>query len=133
MFVDRPRIVPTRTGQAGFSLLELMIVVTIAGILAMLIEPSYQASVVKAREAALKQNLLTLRDVLDQHRADKGRYPNALTELISAGYLKRIPVDPITHSMETWQEIPDDEAGGIFDVHSGSPLLARDGTPYNEW
>ncbi|MCS6328029.1 MAG: prepilin-type N-terminal cleavage/methylation domain-containing protein [Nitrospira sp.] len=133
MFVDRPRIVPTRTGQAGFSLLELMIVVTIAGILAMLIEPSYQASVVKAREAALKQNLLTLRDVLDQHRADKGRYPNALTELISAGYLKRIPVDPITHSMETWQEIPDEEVGGIFDIHSGSPLLARDGTPYNEW
>ena len=120
-------------GSAGFSLLELMIVVTIAGILAMLIEPSYQASVVRAREATLKQNLLTVRDVLDQYRADKGRYPNALTELVSAGYLRRLPVDPITNSMETWQEIPDDEAGGIFDVHSGSPLLARDGTPYNEW
>lgn len=124
---------PTRTGQAGFSLLELMIVVTIAGILAMLIEPSYQASVVRAREAALKQNLLTVRDVLDQYRADKGRYPNALTELVSAGYLKRIPVDPITNSIDTWQEIPDEEAGGIFDVHSGSRLMAKDGTPYNEW
>lgn len=124
---------PTRIGEAGFSLLELMIVVTIAGILAMLIEPSYQASVVKAREAALKQNLFTVRDVLDQYRADKGRYPNALTELVSAGYLKRIPLDPITNSIDTWQEIPDEEAGGIFDVHSGSRLVARDGTPYNEW
>ncbi len=133
MFAERPEMSSGRRGQAGFSLLELMIVVTIAGILALLIEPSYQASVLKAREAALKQNLVTVRDVLDQYRADKGRYPNALTELVSAGYLKRLPVDPITNSMETWQEIPDEEAGGVFDVHSGSRFLARDGTPYNEW
>jgi general secretion pathway protein G len=110
-----------------------MLVVTIAGILVSLAEPSFRTTVIKSREAALKQNLFTMRDVLDQYRADRGKYPAALGELQSAGYIKRIPVDPFTKSDSTWQEILDQQQGGIFDVHSGSDLVALDGSAYNEW
>ncbi len=110
-----------------------MVVVTIAGILATLAEPSFRQSVLRAKEAALKQNLFTMRDVIDQYRADAGSYPPSLTDLTSAGYLRGIPVDPFTKSDSTWQEILDEEDSGIFDVHSGSELVAINGTPYNEW
>ncbi len=119
--------------QQGFTLLELMVVVTIAGILATLAEPSFRQSVLRAKEAALKQNLFTMRDVIDQYRADTGSYPPSLDELTSAGYLRGIPVDPFTKSDSAWQEIMDEEYSGIFDVHSGSELVAINGTPYNEW
>lgn len=119
--------------EGGFTLLELMIVVTIAGILATLAEPSFRGAVVKAKEAALKQDLFTLRDVIDQYKADRGKYPPALGDLKEAGYLKRIPVDPFTKSEATWQEILDDSDGGIVDVHSGSDLVGTDGIPYNQW
>ncbi len=118
--------------QGGFTLAELMIVVTIAGILITLAEPSFQQSIVRAREAALKQDLFTLRDAIDQHRADRGAYPASLAELKSAGYVKRIPVDPFTKADGTWQEIMDEAEGGVFDVHSGSDLVGTDGIPYNE-
>lgn len=118
----------------GFTLLELMTVVTIIGILATLAVPNYQLSVTKAREGALKQALFVLRDVIDQYRTDKGKYPPALAALVTAGYLRSLPADPITRSTHTWQEIPDDSEGGVFDVHSGSMLVSiSDGTPYNEW
>jgi general secretion pathway protein G len=110
-----------------------MIVVTIVGILATLSEPSWQASVRKAREASLKQTLFNFRDVLDQYRADHGKYPRAMAEVVSAGYLRQIPPDPFTRSVATWQEIPSETEGGVFDVHSGSPLVGMDGTPYNQW
>ena len=119
--------------QGGFTLVELMIVVTIAGILITLAEPSFRNSVVNAREAVLKQDLFTMRDAIDQFRADRGKYPTTLLELKEVGYLKRIPVDPFTRSDGTWQEIPDQVESGVFDVHSGSDLVARDGTPYNNW
>lgn len=125
----RARIV----GQAGFTILELMIVVAIAGILITLAEPSYHQSVIKAREAALKQNLFSMRDVIDQYRADRNSYPPTLEDLVSAGYLKRIPYDPFTKSDSSWQLIYDETDGGIFDVHSGSDLVALNGTPYNQW
>jgi general secretion pathway protein G len=120
-------------GEGGYTLLELMIVVTIVAILATLAEPMWQESVMKAREASLKQTLFTVRDVLDQYRADRGKYPQALTEVISAGYLRQMPADPFTKSTTTWQEIPAEREGGVFDVHSGSPLVSTDGTPYNQW
>ena len=110
-----------------------MIVVTIVGILATLAVPSYRTSVVTAREAALRQDLFTLRDVLDQHRADKGRYPESLRELIDAGYLRAIPEDPFTRSTGTWQEIIEPTEGGIFNVFSGSDLVGSTGAPYNQW
>ena len=119
--------------EGGFTLIELMMVVTIAGILVTLAEPSFHHSVIKAREAALKQNLFTMRDVIDQFRADKGQYPADLSDLKNAGYLKRIPLDPFTKSDSTWQVILDQTDRGIFDVHSGSDLVSTDGTAYNEW
>jgi general secretion pathway protein G len=124
---------PSRS-HGGFTLFEMMAVVTIIGILATLALPSYTQSILKARETALKQALFLLRDVLDQYRADKGKYPQALADLASTGYLRRLPTDPFTRSDTTWQEIPDQIEGGISDVHSGSTLVsATDGKPYNEW
>jgi len=119
--------------QRGFTLLELSIAMSIAMILVTLAYPSFTQSVVKAREAALKQNLFVIRDVIDQFRADKGNYPESLADLVTEGYLKQMPMDPITKSNETWQEIPEEEEGGIFDVRSGSELASREGTPYNQW
>lgn len=121
------------TPKQGYTLVELMLVVTIAGILVSLAEPSYRNTVIKAREASMKQSLFTLRDVIDQYRADRGKYPAVLAELQGAGYIKRIPVDPFTKSDATWQEILDQNQGGIFDVHSGSDLVGTDGSPYNQW
>ena len=120
-------------GAKGFTLIELLIVVTIIGILATMAAPSYQASVIKAREAALRQDLFTMRDVLDQHRADQGKYPSSLQALVSAGYLRAIPKDPFTNSNTTWQEMVDATEGGIFDVFSGSDFVGTNGTPYNRW
>jgi len=123
---------------AGYTLLELMIVVAIASILVTLAVPSFQRSAVKAREAALKQNLATMRTVLDQHYADQGKYPQSLEALVEAGYLRHIPVDPFTRTADTWQlvfeeDAGDNEAGGIFDVHSGSDEVSSNGTAYSEW
>ena len=119
--------------QSGFTLLELSIALSIATILVTLAYPSFTQSVMKAKEAGLKQNLFVIRDVLDQFRADNGNYPDSLADLVTTGYLKQMPIDPITRSNETWQEIPDEEEGGIFDVRSGSELVSREGTPYNQW
>ena len=130
------RIVSGRGGarsKGGFTLIELMTVVSIMGILATLAVPSYQSAVLKAREATLRQDLFTLRDVIDQHRADQGKYPMALGELVTAGYLRAIPVDPFTHSEATWQEMLEPTEGGIFDVFSGSDLVGTNGVPYNRW
>ena len=123
----------TVTGERGFTLVELMIIVTIVGILATLAVPSYQQSVVKTREAVLVRDLFTIRDLLDQHRADKGKYPDALKDLVKMGYLKAVPVDPFTRSASTWQEIYEMTEGGVFDIHSGSDFVGTNGVPYNQW
>ena len=120
-------------GADGFTLLELMIVVSIIGILATLAVPSYQASVVKAKEAALRQDLSTLRDVLDQHKADQGKYPPSLSALVGTGYLRGIPQDPFTRATTTWQEITDPVEGGVVDIFSGADFVGTNGTPYNRW
>jgi len=117
----------------GYTILELLIVITIVGILATLAEPMWEQAVVKAREAALRRTLFTMRDVLDQFRADRGKYPSNLRELVSVGYLRQFPVDPVTKSSATWQEIPAESEDGIGDVHSGSPFVGSDGTAYNQW
>ncbi|MDZ4854715.1 MAG: prepilin-type N-terminal cleavage/methylation domain-containing protein [Nitrospirota bacterium] len=120
-------------GAEGFTLIELMIVVSIIGILATLAVPSYHSSVVKAKEAALRQDLSTVRDVLDQHKADQGKYPPSLSALVSAGYLRAIPKDPFTGAMTTWQEIADPVEGGVVDIFSGAEFVGTNGTPYNSW
>jgi general secretion pathway protein G len=123
---------PSRN-ERGFSLLELLIVVSIVGILASVAEPAYHGTVRKAREATLRQDLFILRDLLDQYRADKGQYPKALAELVSGGYLRTMPVDPITASPSSWQEIAEPSEGGIWDARSGSDLVGSNGLPYNQW
>ena len=121
------------TEQQGFTIIELMIVVTIVGILATLAVPSYHTAVVKAKEGALRQDLFSIRDVIDQHRADKGKYPETLIALVSAGYLRKVPFDPLTGSADTWQEMSDPAEGGIADVFSGSDRVGTNGVPYNQW
>ena len=121
------------TGEKGFTLLELMLIVSIVWILVTMAVPSYRQSTVKAREAVLMRDLFTMRDLLDQHRADKGKYPASLKDLVASGYLRAVPVDPVTRSEETWQEVYEATEGGVFDVHSGSDLVGSNGTPYNQW
>ncbi|MDF0665865.1 MAG: prepilin-type N-terminal cleavage/methylation domain-containing protein [Nitrospira sp.] len=122
-----------RWNAKGFTLVEVMITVSIIGILATIAVPSYQSSSIKARETVLRQDLFTLRDLLDHHRADKGKYPPALDGLVTAGYLRALPKDPFTNSPSSWQQIVEPTEGGIFDVYSGSDLVGTNGTPYNQW
>ena len=116
-----------------------MIVVAIVGILVSVAVPSFQQAALTAREAALKQNLFTLRAVIDQYYADQGDYPLSLETLVESQYLRGIPQDPFTKSDTTWVEVyedqqeGDDSPSGIFDIKSGSDEIARDGTPYKEW
>ena len=116
-----------------------MIVVAIAGILVTLAIPSFQLSSIKAKEAALKQNLFTVRAVLDQYYADRGSYPPSLETLVEEKYLRQIPVDPFTKSSTTWLEVfeesseNEESAPGVYDLHSGSEETALNGTPYKDW
>ena len=125
--------------KKGYTLLELMIVVAIVGILVSLAIPNFQQSAMKAKETALKQNLFTMRAVLDQYYADRGDYPDSLESLVEAQYLRSIPMDPFTKSSTTWVEIfeeqeeGDDSPAGVYDIKSGSEADAVDGTPYKEW
>jgi general secretion pathway protein G len=124
------------------------VVISIIGILATIVMPALKDVPRRAAEAALKTDLRTMRDAIDQHYGDKGQYPKGLEALVTAGYLRAIPVDPITKSAETWVEIYEEvdtealpaetemgEEGepGVEDVRSGSNRLSLDGTPYSEW
>jgi len=126
--------------QRGFTLIELMVVVSIILILISTAIPMYQASILRARESVLRQNLFTLRSVIDQYTMDKQKAPQTLQDLIDAGYLKQIPIDPFTNSRDSWQTVtdetlmsPDQTEVGISDVHSGAPGSGADGTPYAQW
>lgn len=123
--------------RSGFTFIEMLIVVAIIGILATIALPSFQMGVMKAKEAALKENLFILRDVIDQYYADQEKYPPGLEELVEKRYLRRVPVDPITGKSDTWAFVfATDEQGqenGIVDVHSGSEQVGLNGLPYREW
>ena len=129
-----------RKKDAGFTLVELMIVMAIIGVLAVVAIPSYVGAIRQAREAVLKEDLHVLRNAIDSFTADKQKGPASLDELIQDGYLKRIPVDPMTRSASTWTTDTSDALHsldqtdpGIDDVHSGSPEQGSDGQPYSSW
>jgi len=122
-------------GRRGFTLIELLVTLAIIALLLSLAGPRYFSNVTKAEETTLKHNLATLRDAIDKHYADNGRYPGSLADLVQKHYVRALPLDPITQSNATWVPIPpaDPQKGAIFDVKSGAQGAARDGTPYNQW
>jgi general secretion pathway protein G len=130
--------------EAGFTLLELLVVMTIIGILAAIAVPALRHSPQRAREAALREDLFTMRQVIDHYHGDKGQYPPDLQTLVADGYMRKIPVDPMTKSADTWvltyeedtgeTDNPDEPATpGITDIHSGSEATALDGSLYKDW
>jgi len=138
--VDRRKFRRSRGKSAGFTLIELMIVISMILILISVAIPIYTQSITRAREAVLRQNLFTMRSVIDQYSMDKQKAPQSLDDLVQAGYLKQIPTDPMTNSKDTWQPVQEDvlvsvdqNQPGITDVHSGSEATGSDGTAYNTW
>ncbi|HWC19987.1 MAG TPA: prepilin-type N-terminal cleavage/methylation domain-containing protein [Terriglobales bacterium] len=124
----------------GFTLIELMIVISIILILIGIAVPMYQQSLIRAKEAVLRQDLKTLRDQIDNYTMDKQKAPQALQDLVDAGYLRMIPKDPFTGTADTWQvetsdtlQSLDQTESGISDVHSGATGTGSDGTAYSTW
>ena len=126
--------------EAGFTIIELLVVLALISILATMGMAQYRNGQIHAREAVLKTDLFDLRDAIDQYYADKGMYPSTLDALVTDGYIRKIPVDPITNAADTWQTVPSEPdpnnptaSVGVYDVKSGSDQTALDGTPYNNW
>ena len=124
----------------GFTLIELMIVISVMLILISFAIPAYNQSVLRAKESVLRQNLFTLRSLISQYTLDKQKAPQSLDDLVQAGYLKQIPVDPMTAKNDTWTVDQEDsllsvdqQETGISDVHSGSSQISTDGTAYSTW
>lgn len=121
--------------RRGFTLIELLVVMAIIATLLSIAAPRYFGQVDVAREKALLQSLEVMRDSIDKFRADTGKYPATLTELVEKRYLRKLPVDPITESAETWELVPppDPNESGVWDVRSGARGSGRDGRPFAEW
>jgi general secretion pathway protein G len=131
---------PGLRGARGFTLIELLVVISMISILAAMGVVQYRNSVQRTKEAILKKDLFELRDVIDQYYADKGKYPSSLDTLVSDGYLRKIPVDPITNSADTWETVPAEAdpsnpsaEPGIYNVKSGAQGTSLDGTAYADF
>jgi general secretion pathway protein G len=127
--------------RRGFTLIEIMIVMTIISILVSIAVPMYQKSILRAKESLLRNNLFTLRTVIDEYTYDKGKAPQTLQDLVTEGYLRQVPLDPMTGSTSSWKIVMEDALTsvnqtepGIFDLHSGSDKTSPlDNTPYADW
>ena len=130
-----PRTPGTLKNRKGYTLIEMMIVISIISILATMAMPSFQRSLIRAKETNLRRTLFIMRDTIDQYYADNGRYPDSLQDLETGKYIRQIPMDPFTGSSDTWITIPPEgfAEGTVYDVHSGSNKVSLEGTPYNEW
>ena len=140
MVVKRFRLAALAADQSAFTLIELLVVIAIIVILAGISLANYQSSVTRSKEAVLKEDLFRMRDAIDQYYADKGKYPASLDTLVSDGYLRRVPKDPLTDSADTWQAVPAEQdpsnplaEPGVFDVKSSSENAALDGSKYSDW
>lgn len=129
-----------RKTQRGFTLIELMVVMAIISVLLAIALPIYQKSIIRAKESVLRNNIFTLRTMIDEYTIDKEKAPESLEDLVSGGYLRQVPLDPMTQSSDTWKTIMEDtpiggstSSPGIFDVRSGSDKTSLEGTPYSEW
>lgn len=129
-----------RTGKSGFTMIELLIVMAVITILVSIAVPFYQKSIIRSKESVLKNNLFTMRTVIDEYTMDKGKAPQSLDDLVSEGYLRNVPVDPMTGTERDWKVIMEDATSsvnqnepGIFDVRSGSDKTSLEGTPYADW
>jgi general secretion pathway protein G len=125
---------------AGFTIIELMVVMTLIVTLSTIAVVQYQHSVVYSKEAVLKEDLFRMKEAIDQYYADKNQYPATIDDLVSSGYLRALPVDPITNSATTWETIPAPPdpnnpiaVGGVYSVKSGSDGTAMDGSKYADW
>ncbi len=134
------RVEPSTRRRFGFTLIELMIVMAVIAVLMSIALPIYTRSIQRSKESVLKNNLFTLRTVIDEYTYDKQKAPQSLQDLVSDGYLRQVPMDPITGSNESWKLIMEDSTNtvnqtqpGIFDIRSGSDLTSQEGTPYSEW
>jgi len=135
---DRPRA--WKRALRGFTLIELMVVMAIISVLLAIALPIYQKSIIRAKESVLRNNLFTLRTMIDEYTIDKQKAPESLQDLVSEGYLRQIPQDPMTGSNDTWRVIMEDQpvggstsSPGVFDVRSGSDKVALDTTNYSDW
>jgi general secretion pathway protein G len=129
-----------RRSQGGFTLIELLVVIALISILAAMAVVQYRNSVLRSQEAVLKTDLFRMRDAIDQYFADKGKYPASLDALVSEGYMRRIPEDPITKSADSWQTVPaEPDPGnpssepGVYDVKSGATGTSLEGSTYSDW
>ena len=126
--------------RRGFTFIELMIVMAVIAILMSVAMPIYTRTIIRSKESVLKNNLFTMRTVIDEYTYDKQKAPQSLQDLVSNGYLRQIPVDPMTNNAESWKIIMEDASNtvnqsepGIFDVRSGSDKTSLEGTAYSEW
>jgi len=126
--------------RGAFTLIELMIVITVIGILLTIAVPMYRKSLVRANEAVLRSNLFTIRTMIDEYTYDKQKAPQTLQDLVEAGYLRQVPIDPMTKTNTSWRVIMEDALAsasqtepGIFDVKSGAEQTSLEGSPYSEW
>ena len=121
--------------RIGFTLIELLVALAILALLLSVVLPRYVGSVSRAEDVVLKENLALLRDAIDKHFADTGKYPATIDDLVSSRYLRAIPVDPITRSATTWIVVPpaNGALGGVSDVRTGASGAGRDGKPYEQW